>query len=364
MKRVIAALLLVVLALVVLAITVDGRRRLHKRPADDGRVPMGVLGDSDSAVYHNRVGFSDPATAPGGPFHAITFQWPEVVAQLRADRIDPGERAVWGVPRVLSMARLRDGLGLRWRAPRADTFQYNLAWASGCEALNDGPWRQAPRLAEVMDENPARWQRGFVVIRSGVNSFGHEARLEALARNADDPAVNAIIDECIGHLKRAVQTLHARHPQTRIVLVGIFDNTNWQPLFERWQSAQEIANIRRGLDRFDRALREWAASDPRLAFFDDRAWFAGLWGERDPQTGRPAYRDVRVGPLTVSNTAGDRPEHAILQNMHAGLAWNLLWSQRLVALVRERFALPVEPIRDDEIDAYLQRALAQAGYRP
>lgn len=344
--------------------TFDGRRRHEARPVADARVPMGVLGDSDSAAYHDRISHPHEDDAPGGRFHAITFQWPEVLAQLRPDQVDPGARAVWGVPRWLSVARLRDAVGQRWRGPQRDTFQFNLAWASGCEALNEGPWRQAERLADAMDEDPGRWRRGFVVIRSGVNSFGKEEGLAQMARDPDNPELVAHIDDCVRHVQRAAATLQSRHPQVRIVVVGIFDNRNWTPLVGRWRSAAEIRNIRRGLDRFDAPLKAWAAADARRAFFDDRAWFASLWGERDAQTGEGRYREVAVGPLRVRNDAGDAPEHAILGNQHAGLVWNLLWSQRLVDLVRSRFRLPIDPIRDDEIAADLERRLREVGYRP
>lgn len=359
-----ALVLGLVLLLGVALVFVDGRRRHEGRPADDARWPMGILGDSDSAAYHDRISHPDPQEAPGGHFHEITFQWPEVLAQLRPDQIDPGPRAVWGVPRWLSWARLRDGLGLRWRGPRRDTFQFNLAWPSGCEALNEGPWRQAERLADVMDEHPARWRRGFVVIRSGVNSFGKEEGLAQMARDPDQPELAALIDECVRHVIRAADTLQTRHPEVRVVVVGIFDNTNWTPLLGRWQSAAEIRNIRRGLDRFDAPLKAWAAADPRRAFFDDRAWFASLWGERDAETGIGRYRTVTVGPLHVRNDVGDAPEHAILGNLHAGLVWNLLWSQHLVDLVRTRFQLPIAPIRDDEIAADVERRLREVNYRP
>jgi hypothetical protein len=274
--------------------------------------------------------------------------------------VDLGEWAVWGVPRWASVARVRDALQLPWRGPRRETHQNNLAWASGCESLTTGPWRQAQRLVDVMDEHPKRWASGVVVIRSGVNNFGKEDDLAALAADPDDPAVTSRMAECVEQYRAAVALIHERHPDTRIVLVGIFNNADWVPYLSRWQSGLEQANLNRGLDHFDSALRSMALEDPRLAFFDDRAWFAQHWGGRDAETGRPNYRSVRIGEvMSVSNTAGDHPENATLGNLHAGLVWNLLWSQDLVQLVRTRFSTPIDAIADGEISSHVQWSLGE-----
>lgn len=357
-------ILLAVVVAVAIVLSQDGRRKTQPRPNDTHKVLLGVLGDSDSAAYQDRVSFPASGERPGGGFHSITLQWPEVVARLRASQLDLGEWAVWGVPRWASVARLRDALGLPWRGPQKETHQNNLAWASGCESLTTGAWRQAQRLVDVMDEQPARWASGVVVIRTGVNNFGKDSDLAALAADPDDPAVKASMAGCVEHIRTAVQLIHERHPTTRIVLVGIFNNAHWVPYLDRWPSKQEQANLNRGLDHFDNALRSMAAADPRLAFFDDRAWFASHWGGRHPDTGQPDYRPVRIGDmLSVSNTAGDHPAHAVLANQHAGLVWNLLWSQALVQLVRTRFDARIDPITNDEITSHLEQALASIASR-
>jgi hypothetical protein len=336
----------------------DGRRKGEPRLADQDKVMLGVLGDSDSAAYQDRLAFPDPGQRPGGAFHAITLQWPEVMARLRKKQVDLGEWAVWGVPPWASVARVRDGLRLPWRGPRRETHQNNLAWASGCESLTEGPWRQAQRLVDVMDEQPARWSSGLVVIRSGVNTFGKEDDLAALAADPNDPAVVSRMDACVAQYRAAVSLIHERHPSTRIVLVGIFNNADWAPYLGKWTSGQEQANLNRGLDHFDNALRAMAQSDPRLAFFDDRAWFTRHWGRRNPDTGQPDYRAVQIADVvSVTNSVGDSPENAVLANQHAGLVWNLLWSQGLVQLVRERFEFPIDEITADEVANYLANEL-------
>lgn len=356
--------LLVAVIAVAFVLGQDGRRKGEPRHSDESRVLFGMLGDSDTAAYQDHETFPATGEQPGGTFHPITLQWPEVLARIRPSQVDLGEWAVWGVPWWASLARVRDGLRLPWRGPRRETHQNNLAWASGCETLTTGPWRQAQRLVDVMDEQPMRWKAGVVVIRSGVNSFGKEADLAALAADPDDARVKSKIYECVKQVRAAVTLIHERHPATRIVLVGIFNNADWVPYHAQWKSKIEQANLNRGLDHYDGALRSMAESDPQLAFFDDRAWFASHWGQRDPETGLPNYRPVQIGNvLSVTNTSGDNPENAVLANGHAGLAWNLLWSQELVQLVRARFETRIDAITDDEVANYLQGALGEMASR-
>jgi hypothetical protein len=352
------ALVLVGAIALALALHHDGRRRGQPRVSLPGTVPIGMLGDSDTAAYQDTVSFPPAGPQPGGVFHSITLQWPEVLARIRAQQVDLGTWAVWGVPRWLSMARVRDAIGARWRGPQKQTHQHNLAWPSGCEALTGGPWRQAQRLIDVMDEQPARWEQGVVVIRIGVNSFGKDDDLVALAANPEAPEVVAKMATCVEQIGATIGLIHERHPKTRVVIVGIFNNSDWSPYLERWQSQQEQRNLNQGLDHFDDALRAMAAADGRLAFFDDRAWFAKHWGRRDPSTGAPAYRAVQIGnDLSVTNTSGDSPEHATLANEHAGLVWNVLWAADLVQLIRNRFGVPVEAISEADAAAFVHARL-------
>lgn len=359
------ALAVVALAVAGVALTLligqDGRRKGEPRPSDPSKVLIGVLGDSDSSPYHDHVLFPAAEGWPGGAFHDITMQWSESLVRIRAPQVDMGEWAVWGVPRVLSMSRVRDALGFPWRAPQRETYQNDLAiWGARCEELNHGAWRQTQRLMDVMDEQPERWASGVVVIRIGINNFGRHAQLDALARNPDDPVVKGIMLGCVEQIQASVKLIHERHPRTRIVLVGIFNNAHWPPYLSRWQSALEQANLNRGLDHFDNALRSIAAADSRLAFFDDRAWFARHWGGRDLETGLPNYRTVNIGNvITVTNTAGDHPSNAALGNEHNGLVWNLLWSQELVQLMRTKFDVRIDTVTDDEVADYLRKALAE-----
>ena len=349
----------IVLVVMAVVLNCDGRRRGKSRSAAAGRVLVGILGCSDSAAYQDAVSFPEGGRRPGGDYHPITFQWPEVLARIRSRQVDLGEWAIWGVPRWLSMARVRDGLGWPWRAPQRETNQHNLAWACGCEALTSGALRQAPRLVDVMDEQPIAWRGGVVVIRSGVNDFGKKSALDALAKSPDDPDVLLLIDACVARVRMATGLIHERHPETCVVLVGILNNSDWPPYFELWQSPTEQRNLNRGLDHFDNALRAMADADSRVAFFDDRAWFARHWGQRCLETGLPDYRSIKLSEtLSVALSSGDSPNHAILANGHAGLAWNTLWNQELVDLVRTHFELPLDRISDAEVGQFLDAQIA------
>ena len=316
----------------------------RKVPAN--AVPIGVLGDSDSASYQG----SDEE--PPGPFHRSRLQWTEVLARIRPDQVDLGEWGHWGLPRWMSMTRIRDGLGLRWRGPPRVEYRHDLAWSSPSYFLLNGGWRQAERLSDIMDEEPQRWARGVVVIRIGVNDFGKEA-LDLLRVDPNSPEVRALMDECLMNIRGAVDLIHRKHPEARFVLVGIFDNVQWPGYFSKFQAPGDTGNVSRGLDHFDNGLRAMVAKDKRLAFFDDRAWFLRHWGSRDAE-GRPAYKVVTIGKLQVTNTEGDDPHNALLAGGHAGLVWNTLWAQSLIELMRSSFGVSINAVSDQEVSSFVE----------
>jgi hypothetical protein len=315
--------------------------------------PVGVMGDSDSHSYQDRIWLPEGVDAPGGPYRKQTFQWTEVLAQLRSPALDLGSWGVWGERK--RWVQVKDWLGWPGRAPRKEDFEHNFALGgSRCDALTTGIYRQAPRLAALMDRNPTRWQRGVVIIRIGIIDIGLADSLDALAKDAEDAGVQARTTACLGHIREAVSLIHARHPQTRIVLVGILDNSDYPPYFERWSTGTQFRNISAGLDRFDAGLRQIAAGNPsRIAFFDDRAWFRQRFGSR-----QEGFKTVTVSDrLRVEHTLGAHPRHSVLPDGHAGLAWNTLWAQSMVQFINERFALNIAPISDAQVRSYLESLL-------
>ena len=319
--------------------------------ASDGRVSLAVLGDSDSHAYHDSVFFPPGSVKRGGAYRTTTWQWTELLQRLRGRQLDQG---AWGVHGTRgTVARAYRWLGREGRSPRKQDYHYNFALSGAdCSDLLTGYSQQARALLSLMDQEPVRWRDGVVLIRIGVNSFGDAQDLEQLAHDPRAPAVQKKIAACVQAIQRSVALLRAHYPSVRIVLVGIFNNADWPNYLDRWHDPVQLANIDKGLDVFDHALAGMARADPRIAFFDDRAWFASRWGSRDRQ-GRPAYRDLVLGNLRVRNNAGDGPEHTVLADGHAGSAWNAEWARALVHLMNARFQLAITPISRAEVIAAL-----------
>jgi hypothetical protein len=320
-------------------------------------IPLAVLGDSDSHSYQDTMSFGADKAKRGGRFRGQTFQWTEVLHRLRGDQLDLGEWGVWGEWSIL--ARVRERLGRSSRTPRREDYRHNLSLSgAGCEALNQRPQHQVASLLAMMSREPDRWRRGVVVIRIGVNNIGQPEHLERLAKDPGDSFIRAEMDWCIGHIAKAMRRIREAHPETGIVVVGEFDNSNWAPLLDRWQTPREIANIRAALETYDARLREEVQRFDRAAFFDDRAWFAGLWGGRN-EDGRPDYRSVRIGNvLEVWNRVGDAPQNSVVADGHAGLVWNTLWAQSLIDLMNSQLATEIAPLTNAELEAWIEGVLA------
>lgn len=334
-----------------------GAASLAQKPAPAaGPVPMAVLGDSNNHSYQDSVSFPAGSGQRGGPYQDRTFQWTEVLARLRAGVIDPGPWEVVGQNRVVAkLGEWADVPGAR--SPRKQDYRYNFAASgAGCSALTEGVHRQVQPLLHTMAQDASRWKQGVVVLRIGLVQMADPAFLDQLANDPASPAGQRLVGECLGQVARAVQMIRAAHPQTHIVLVGIFDDSNDPLNFDRWQSRTALDNISRGLDRYDAGLRELAAKTPNASFFDDRAWFRGLWGTRGPD-GKPAYRDLKIGNrLTVTLTLGDAPTHALVSDDHWGLVVNVKWAQAMSRHLAS-VGLPVKPVDDAEAQRFIEAQL-------
>lgn len=317
-------------------------------PPAAGPLAFAVLGDSGSHAYQDDISFPPGTAMRGGPLRRHTFQWTEVLARLRPESIDPGAWGTWGQRRELLW--LRRVAGLTWRGPRKQDYRYNFARSGAeCDALLDARYPQVPQLLTVMDEDPARWRGGVIVIAIGVNSYGSKADLDALSRDPDDPVVQGKISGCVRAIAESVRMLRQRHPDTRIVVFGADNGAHWPPNFDRWRSAKAIRNIDLALDRFDDGLRALERRDPMVAMFESRRWLVERWGSRDDR-GEPAYRPVRIGTqLLVTNSLGDGPEHAYVADGHAGLVLNALWAQSIVEFLDTRFNAGIPRVGDDEV---------------
>ena len=325
--------------------------------APAGPVPMAVLGDSDSHAYQDSISFPPGSGDRGGPYRPRTFQWTEVLARLRAGVIDPGPWEINGQNRlVAALGELADLPGVR--SPRKQDYRFNVATSgAGCEALTDGPHRQVqPLLQRMAQGDKARWRQGVVVIRIGLINMTQPGFLDALSRDPAAPAQQKVMTTCLSHVTRAVEMIRAAFPQTHIVLVGVFNEANDPLQFGSFQSRTAMDNIDRGLDRYDGGLRELAARTPHASFFDDRAWFRSVWGQRGAD-GRPAYRDLKIGDrLTVTLSVGNEPTHGLTGDDHWGLAANAKWAQAMSRHLASA-GLPVRPIEDAEVQRFVEAQL-------
>ncbi|MCP3718771.1 SGNH/GDSL hydrolase family protein [Paraburkholderia sp. CNPSo 3281] len=317
-----------------------------------GRVRLAVLGDSNSQAYHDTVMLSDPH-ARGGQWRATTWQWTEVLAQLRGDQIDQGKWGVWGTGKYQAIAS--EALGALARTPPKQDYRYNFAISGAtCGQLMGQSQRQAIRLVDLMDTEPQAWRGGIVFIRIGDNDLSSHELFDELSRDPAASHPSAVIDACIKSIGEAVALIRKYHPDTYVVLSTAASGADWPGEFESWQSAREIANIDSGIDRFNNGLRALTAADRHVYVLEDEAWFRSMWGQRDDR-GRPDYKTVHLSPgWAITNTSGDDPHNVFLSDSHAGVVWNTLWTQYFVTSLNAAFGLHIKPVTDAEVVDFLR----------
>ena len=322
----------------------------RSRPAN--ALALAVMGDSDSHSYQDRLAFPPGSDARGGDSRARTFNWVETLARLRASELDPGPWLAWGSGGRMSSVRRIFGLPVG-RVPTKEDFLHNFSYSGArCDDLMAGPFRQAPWLAALMQKEPERWRNGIVVIRMGLNDM--QSMLDLQASEPDAPRINEAISRCQSRIAEAIAQLRERQPGLKFLIVGMGNEIDDPGQFESYRSAEEVNNTDEAMERFNGALRDLAERTPGAAFFDQDAWFRQRWGSRSADGLPDTYKTVTIGDsFKVTNTAGDDPHNALLNDHHAGTVWNALWAQSIVLRLREAFALPLTPIGDDELWRYV-----------
>jgi len=290
-----------------------------------------------------------PEQRGGKPFDASTFQWTEVLDRTRGDQLDLGRWGVWGVERY-RYALLARTFGRKVRHPRKRDFEYNMAISNArCSELTTGPYRQLPGLLKIIAADPVRWARGLVVIRIGINSLSGAEELDEYARTGLTPEVEQRLDGCVDFIEEAIRALRSEQAGIRVALVGIAEDINGPGQRDRWRSAGEVPNIRRVLDHFDSRLTRIADADPSIAFVEDRRWWQHHFGGRD-EDGTPRLRALNLGgERSVTNSLGNHPSNAVLEDGHAGTVVNGLWTNHLIQRLNDEFGLGVRPLLDAEI---------------
>jgi len=189
------------------------------------------------------------------------------------------------------------------------------------------------------------------VIRIGQNDWGQLIELQA--RDPMAPELDGAIAYCKQEIVAAIALIHVSHPSTRILVVGVVNEADDPANSDKYQTAFATSNLRVALSRFNNMLRTVATGNPKLAYFDDDAWFETRWGRRSPE-GKWDFKAVDLGStLRVAYTAGDDPHNALLNDHHAGLAWNALWVQSFVKRLNEAFSLAITPVSDDEVNRFV-----------
>jgi len=342
-------------AVLALALYPAGDSGRGARPSSPNAIPLAIVGDSGSHSYHDRISFPPGSPERGGAFRPRTFLWTEIIARLRGQELDLGPWVVWGRPPWVAWGR--EILGMEGgRAPKKEDYLYNFAFSgAGCTNLMGVGYRQrlhqVPRLIAMMDRDPELWKKGIVVIRIGINDWAPSLDLQAHSPNA--PEVRSVIDFCAGEIGKSLARIHASHPETRVLVVGLAVDTADPEIRQNWPTVQEIDNLELAVGNFNAAVRKVVASAPGAAYFDDAAWSARHWGKRAAGEVNPAV-SIEIGNrFKVTNTSGDDPHNALLADDHAGLAWNALWAQYLVERLHEAFGLPLKPISDEEVAAFV-----------
>lgn len=344
---------LIVSGLTVLALWGDGMPIDFIPPRSPAReIPIAVIGDSGSHSYQDHITFPTGSRERGGRWRPRTFQWTEVLAQLRGNEIDLGPWITWGRPGLVELGRELIGLTVG-RAPKKEDFLYNFSNSgAACKNIMGTRWgqryRQAPRLVALMNRQPDQWRRGVVVIAIGTNDW--YGLLDLQSRDPLAPELQRVMAFCKEQISAAITLIHSSHPSTRVLVVGLGNAADDPINFDRFHNAAAMHNIRTALGSANDALRQIAAQDPkRIAYADYHAWFMEHWGERGPH-GEPTYKSLELpGGIHITNTAGDEPGNALLSDLHGGLLFNGLWAQFLIGRLHHAFEMPLTPITDDEV---------------
>lgn len=322
-----------------------------------GRIPVMVIGDSDSHSYRD----SYVGIQRGGKFHDVTLQWTEILARIRSSEVDLGKFGFWGTRGTFY--RIRKLLGLYARMPRKQDFEYNFAFSGAtCDTLPPQSYlKQAYNARMLINHDPRYWNNGLVIIRIGINDIGQWPQLEKYTGGKVTPQITGPVRNCIARIQDAVSFIRTSHSSVRIILVGIMDNSNWPPVMPLDDGGHH--NINKVLDLYDDGLRSIARNDANILFVDDRKWVEqriGFWNS-EKYIGR---RTINLGGMTdITNTMGDNPHNIILNDEHASTVLNGLWVQHLFHAINNYFGTGFTPLLDSEI-ADLVDPAGQLGIAP
>ncbi|MCG8312659.1 MAG: hypothetical protein MI976_05535 [Pseudomonadales bacterium] len=318
-----------------------------------GRIPVAVLGDSDSHCYRDHF----DKLARGGEYHSVTFNWTEIWQMLRANEIDQGEFGKWGTH--FRIARVMHRLGCLARAPRKLDFKYNYALSGvRCESLLDSWPYQGRWLLRYLQRNPIAWHNGVVIIRIGINDFGQIHHLNNFEQSGLDKAIATKVDRCVAAIEAIMNAILSACEGIKVVLVGIARDYYRADIMANL-SNQKLENIESVLSYFDKQLVFLSDASPRVMFVDDFAWWHRYFQFKVGDA-RPNDKTTLSDGFELYSAIGDAPHNVTLSDGHAGTVSNGLWLMHLVDSLRAQWGLNLTPIKDTELTRIVRQHSSSA----
>jgi hypothetical protein len=299
-------------------------------------IPIAMLGDSGSQGYGD--------TRHGGAYHDITWGWPDIWALRRPSEVDLGHVDEWGTS--YRIAKIRARLGLPARSPTRYDFDNNYA-ESGmfCESLLQSEDQTARWLLDRMRREPARWNRGLVIIRMGLMDFGLPDSLDIWSKTGLDARARSRVGGCLEPIRTVVAEIR-KLGAARVALIGISRIYNLPGGDDRWPEHVQLQRIEEVLAYYDAQLGKLAERDDLVAFVDDMQWFRDRLG--DQLTGTLGSTFMLEGKA-IYRALGDEPDNLLVKDTHFGTVYNGLWLNSLIAQLNARFGLGFTPITEAEI---------------
>lgn len=303
----------------------------------DSRVPIAVLGDSDSHSYRDK--YVGPLR--GGKYHDYTFNWIELWAKLSGDEISPGRWIVTGSP--YRGERVKNALGIKNRSPQKLDYEFNYALSGlRCNSLL-GSWPyQGEQLINELRSNPEFWAKGLVIIRIGINDFGNRDEILRWAKIGLNDKSSEIISNCVDSITKISDSISSQSPNTKIAILGMTRGYNFADECCQNLEKPEIENIEQVLSLFDNNLKKYASNLSNIAFIDDHFWFNNIFGSQELGNLKPKID--YVGSTELINSSGDHPKNMLLADHHTGTLYNGLWLIQLISELNRqlgtKFSLP------------------------
>lgn len=307
----------------------------------ENRIPVAVLGDSDSHSFADRFD-----NVRGGEFGEVSYNWTQLWNLLYPEEVEQGTMGVWGTH--YAIARVMYRLGLRAKAPRKFDFQHNYAYSGqGCDSLLHNWPYQARWLQQTLRRDQDYWHNGLVIIRIGINDFAQYRHYGQWRETGLDNDSRSIVKACIDAIIETTEILLGSHEGVTVAISGVVRNYNAHPPTGNEFSQPDLDDYRlveEVLNYFDSELQQYSHSRPRVAFFDDKYWLASLFGDKAAGQHREfAMIDDR---FRVNYGSGDHPENIVLADLHGGTIYNGLWLRNMLQQINSNtdynFSLPTE----------------------